>query len=128
MLKAYKTELNPIPKQQTKIRQTIGVCRFIYNFYLAHNKEVYANGGSFVSGMDFSKWLNNEYIPNHPEQNWIQSVSSKAVKEAIMNGETAFKRFFNGKSKFPNFKKKKNQDVKSYFPKNAETFIEKVRK
>ena len=55
MLKAYKTELNPTPKQQSKIRQTIGVCRYIYNFYLAHNKEVYANENRFVSGMDFSK-------------------------------------------------------------------------
>ena len=71
--------------------------------------------------MDFSKWLNNEYIPTHPEHDWIQSVSSKAVKRAIMNGETAFRRFFNGKSKFPNFKKKHHQDVKSYFPKNNPT-------
>ena len=109
MLKAYKTELNPTPKQQSKIRQTIGVCRYIYNFYLAHNKEVYANENRFVSGMDFSKWLNNEYIPNHPEYKWIQSVSTKAVKQAIMNGEKAFKSFFKGKSKFPKFKKKKNQ-------------------
>ena len=121
MLKAYKTELNPTPKQQSKIRQTIGVCRYIYNFYLAHNKEVYANENRFVDGMAFSKWLNNEYIPNHPEYKWIQSVSTKAVKQAIMNGEKAFKRFFKGKSKFPKFKKKKNQDVKSYFPKNNRT-------
>ena len=118
MLKAYKTEINPTPKQQTKIHQTIGVCRFIYNFYLAHNKEIYAIEKRFVSGMDFSKWLNNEYLPTHPEHNWVQSVSTKAVKQAIMNGEKAFKNFFKGKSKFPKFKKKKNQDVKSYFPKN----------
>lgn len=118
MLKAYKTEINPTPKQKTIIHQTIGVCRFIYNFYLAHNKEVYANGKKFVSGMAFEKWMNNEYLPNHLEYQWIKTVSSKAVKQAIMNGEKAFKRFFKGDSKFPNFKKKKNQDVKSYFPKN----------
>lgn len=121
MLKAYKTEINPTPKQQSKIRQTIGVCRFIYNFYLAHNKEIYAIENRFVSGMEFSVWLNNEYVPNHPEHNWIKSVSTKAVKQAIMNGEKAFKSFFKGKSKFPKFKKKKNQDVKSYFPKNNAT-------
>ena len=38
-----------------------------------------------------------------------------------MNGDTAFKRFFKGLSKFPKFKKKKNQDVKAYFPKNNKT-------
>src|SRR3712207_8026875 len=38
-----------------------------------------------------------------------------------MNGEKAFKRFFKGLSGFPKFKKKKNQDVKAYFPKNNKT-------
>ena len=121
MLRAYKTEINPTQQQQSKIHQTIGICRFIYNFYLAHNKEIYEQEKRFVSGMDFSKWLNNEYLPNNPEYQWIKTVSSKAVKQAIMNGEKAFKRFFKGISKFPRFKKKKSQDVKCYFPKNSNT-------
>ena len=121
MLKAYKTEINPTQQQQSKIHQTIGICRFIYNFYLAHNKEIYEQEKRFVSGMNFSKWLNNEYLPNNPEFVWIKSASSKAIKQAIMNGEKAFKRFFKGESKFPRFKKKKCQDVKCYFPKNNNT-------
>jgi len=71
--------------------------------------------------MDFSKWLNNEFVPNNPEYKWIKEVGSKAVKQSIMNGEKAFKRFFKGESKFPRFKKKRNQDVKVYFPKNNRT-------
>ncbi len=71
--------------------------------------------------MDFSKWLNNEYIPNNQDKLWIKEVSSKSVKQAIMNGEKAFKKFFNCKSGFPKLKKKKNQDVKAYFPKNNKT-------
>ena len=120
-MRTYKTEINPSPEQKQIIHQTLGVCRFIYNFYLAHNKEVYQKEKRFVSGMDFSKWLNNEFIPNNPEYKWIKNVSSKAVKQSIMNGEKAFKRFFKGESKFPRFKKKKNQNVKAYFPKNNKT-------
>lgn len=71
--------------------------------------------------MDFSKWLNNEYIPNHQEMKWIKEVSSKAIKQSIMNGEKAFKDFFKKMKGFPKFKKKKNQDVKIYFPKNNKT-------
>ena len=52
---------------------------------------------------------------------WIKDVSSKAVKQSIMNGDKAFKNFFKGLAKFPKFKKKKNQDVKAYFPKNNPT-------
>ena len=121
MKKAYKIEIKPTEEQIIKIHQTIGVSRFIYNFYIAHNKEVYEKEKKFISGMYFSKWLNNEYIPNNEDKSWIKEVSSKAAKQAIMNGEKAFKKFFKGESGFPKFKKKKNQDVKAYFPKNNKT-------
>ena len=119
--RAYKIEIKPTNEQKKKINQTIGVSRFIYNFYIAHNKEVYDKEGSFISGMDFSKWLNNEYIPNNPHMKWIKEVSSKATKQAIMNGDKAFKDFFKKTKGFPKYKKKKNQDVKAYFPKNNKT-------
>ena len=119
--RAYKIEINPTDDQKSKIHQTIGVSRFIYNFYIAHNKEIYEREGKFVSGMDFSKWLNNEYIPNNKDMKWIKEVSSKATKQAIMNGDKAFRDFFKKAKGFPRFKKKKNQDVKAYFPKNNKT-------
>ena len=121
MKRAYKIEINPTDEQKSKIHQTIGVSRFIYNFYIAHNKEVYEKEGKFVSGMDFSKWLNNEYIPNNQDKKWIKEVSSKATKQAIMNGDKSFRDFFKKAKGFPKFKKKKNQDVKAYFPKNNKT-------
>ena len=121
MKRAYKVEINPTDKQKSKIHQTIGVSRFVYNFYIAHNKEIYKKEGKFVSGMDFSKWLNNEYIPKNQDMKWIKEVSSKATKQAIMNGDKAFRDFFKKAKGFPRFKKKKNQDVKAYFPKNNKT-------
>ncbi len=114
-------EINPTDEQKSKIHRTIGVSRFVYNFYIARNKEIYEREGKFVSGMDFSKWLNNEYIPNNQEMKWIKEVSSKATKQAIMNGDKAFRDFFKKAKGFPRFKKKKNQDVKAYFPKNNKT-------
>ena len=123
LLKSYKTEINPTSEQKQAINRTIGVCRFIYNFYLAHNQEVYESEKRFVSGMDFSKWLNNEFIPNNSEFSWIKDVSSKSVKQSIMNAERAFKNFFKGKSKFPKFKKKNKSNVKMYFVKTDSRVI-----
>ena len=97
MLKSYKTEITPSPEQIQKINQTIGTCRYIYNFYLAHNREVYEKEKKFVSGIDFSKWLNNVYLKENPDKAWIKDVSSKSVKQSIMNAEKAFKRFFKHK-------------------------------
>ncbi|MED1103583.1 transposase [Bacillus paramycoides] len=111
--------MKPTNEQITKINQTIGVCRYVYNLYISKNKEMYESEGKFLSGYDFSKWLNNVYTKECDQ--WIKGVSSKAVKQAIMNGDKAFKRFFKGLSGFPCYKKKKNQDVKCYFPKNNKT-------
>ncbi len=118
MLKSFKTEINPTEEQKVRIRKTTGTCRFIYNFYLAHNKELHKNGERFMSSSKFRVWLNNEYLPNHPEYSWIKEAYSKAVTQAVNNGQTAFTRFFNHKSNFPNFKKKGRSDVKMYFVKN----------
>ena len=121
MKKAYKIEINPTQEQKMKIHKTIGVCRFVYNFYIAYNIEIYENERKFISGIDFSKWLNNEYLPKNQDMKWIKEVSSKATKQAIMNGDKAFRDFFKKAKGFPRFKKKKNQDVKAYFPKNNKT-------
>ena len=118
MLKSFKTEINPSEEQKVKIRKTIGTCRFIYNFYLAHNKELHENGKKFMSSNKFRVWLNNEYLPNHPDYSWIKEAYSKAVTQAVNNGQTAFTRFFNHKSAFPRFKKKGKSNVKMYFVKN----------
>ena len=118
LLKSFKTEINPSEEQKVKIRKTIGTCRFIYNFYLAHNKELHENGKKFMSSNKFRVWLNNEYVPKHPEYSWIKEAYSKAVTQAVNNGQTAFTRFFNHKSAFPRFKKKGKSDVKMYFVKN----------
>ena len=119
MKKAFKTEILLSDKQRVKVHQTIGVCRYVYNLYLSTAQEHYKETGKHLSGYDFSKWLN--HVHTKEKDFWIKDVSSKAVKQSIMNGDTAFKRFFKGLSKFPKFKKKKNQDVKAYFPKNNKT-------
>lgn len=118
MLKSFKTEIDPTVEQKIKINKTIGTCRFIYNFYLARNKELHENGEKFISSSQFRVWLNNEYLSSHPEYSWIKEVSSKSVTQAANNGQIAFTRFFNHKSAFPNFKKKGKSDVKMYFVKN----------
>ena len=121
LLKSFKTEINPKKKKKIKINKTIGTCRYVYNFYLSHNKALYDKGEKFMTGYSFSVWLNNEYIHNNPDKAWIKEVSSKAIKKSIENGYTAFIRFFKHQSAFPRFKKKCKSDVKMYFVKNSPT-------
>ena len=124
MLKAFKTEIAPNEEQKIKIIRSIGVARFLYNQYIAYNRRLYKmyqrglldeKQKHFVTANDFDKYVNHKLKKELP---WIDQCGSKARKKALVNAEQAFKRFFAGVSGFPNFKKKANQDVKLYFPRN----------
>ncbi|SHK32375.1 putative transposase [Selenomonas ruminantium] len=124
LLKAFKTEIAPTKEQRVKIIRSIGVARFLYNQYIAYNRRLYKmyqrgqldeKQKHFVTANDFDKYVNHELKIGLP---WIDQCGSKTRKKALVNAEQAFRRFFDGVSGFPNFKKKANQDVKLYFPKN----------
>lgn len=124
LLKAFKTEIAPTRKQKGEIVCSIGIARFLYNQYIAYNKKLhkmYQRGlldsrqKHFATAKDFDKYVNHNLKIKLP---WIDKCGSKARKKALVNAENAFKRFFDGLAGFPRFKKKSNQDVKLYFPKN----------
>lgn len=124
MLKAFKTEISPTKEQREKFKRSIGVARFLYNQYIAYNKRLYKmyqrglldnRQKHFVSAIDFNKYVNHKLKVKLP---WINECGSKARKKALVNAETAFKKFFKGEAGFPKFKKKSHQDVKLYFPRN----------
>ena len=124
MLKAFKTEIAPNKEQKEKIVRSIGIARYLYNQYIAYNKKLckmYQRGlldsrqKHFVTAKDFDKYVNHNLKIKLP---WIDECGSKARKKALVNAENAFKKFFDGLAGFPRFKKKSNQDVKLYFPKN----------
>ena len=124
MLKAFKTEIAPNKEQKEKIVRSIGIARFLYNQYIAYNRKLYkmyqrglldSRQKHFVTAKDFDKYVNHNLKLKLP---WIDECGSKARKKSLVNAENAFKRFFDGLAGFPRFKKKSNQDVKLYFPKN----------
>ena len=127
MYKALKIELKLTVAQKIQVCQTIGTERFIYNEYIKYNQEQYELGNKFVSANDFSKYINNVYLPNNPDKKWIKDVSSKSVKQAMIYGEKAFKNFFKGLSAFPVFKKKGKNELGAYFVKNNKTDFEFYR-
>ena len=93
MLKNFKTEINPTVEQKIKIDKTIGTCRYVYNFYLSHNKALYDEGKKFMTGKSFSVWLNRE---------WMYSIH----------------KVFQTSKRFSEVQKKGKSDVRMYFVKN----------
>lgn len=126
MFKSYKTEILPTIKQADMVCRSMGICRWLYNEYIARNKRLYKlyqrgyldeNQKHFMSAMDFDKFVNHK-LKNREERAWINECGSKARKKSITNAETAFKKFFKGEAGFPRFKKRNRQSVGIYFPKN----------
>ena len=118
MLKSFKTEINPTKEQVIKIEKSLGICRFLYNEYIRENIKSYKNNKPFISANDFDKYVNNVLSKTLP---WIKECGSKPRKQAIKRSEQAFKKFFSKKSGFPNFKKKRKNNMSLYFPKDNKT-------
>lgn len=126
---AYKTEIKPTGEQAGKIRRSIGICRWLYNEYLEMNKRLHrmyqrglldSNQPYFITANDFDKYVNNK-LKTKPQYTWINKCASKARKKILLNAESAFRSFFAGNTAFPSFKKKTDEDIKLYFPKNNPT-------
>lgn len=101
-MRAYKTEIDPTPSQIELIHKTFGCTRYIYNQFVAENLENLASDKDFISAFNYSKRVNND--PNTPT--WLKEVPSKAVKQALIYADRAFKDYFYKRSSKPKFKKK----------------------
>jgi len=101
-MRAYKTEIHPTQAQIELIHKTFGCTRYIYNQYVYENLENLASGNDFISAFSYSKRVNND--PNTPS--WLKEVSSKAVKQALIYADRAFKDYFSKRRGKPTFKKK----------------------
>lgn len=124
MYRAYKVEIKPTIEQRKKIAQTMGVCRYIYNLFIAVNKERYHQGSQYMTGYDFSKWLNHEWRNANPDKSWVRDVPSKAVKQSIMNADEAYRKYMKGKAGFPKYKRRNGRPVGIYLPRNNNTDLE----
>lgn len=105
-MKAYKTEIYLTQSQIELIHKTFGCTRYIYNQYVYENLENLASGRDFISAFSYSKKMNND--PNTPS--WLKEVPSKAVKQALIYAERAFRDYLSRRRGKPKFKKKGAND------------------
>ena len=115
MYKAIKIRLLPTKDQEEKMLKTINVCRFAWNWGLSYRNNYYKETEKSIKGRqirsEFTKFKKTEGFE------WINEVSSKAYENEFDNIDVAFDRFFKKISKYPKFKKKKEQR-KSFYCRN----------
>ena len=97
--------LLPNSKQKTKLFQYANTARFAYNWALGREQENYKDNGKFISDCDLRKEFTQ--MKKTDEYSWLNEISNNVTKQAIKDACNAYKRFFKGYSKFPNFKSRK---------------------
>ena len=105
-MRTYKTEIHPTQAQIELIHKTFGCARYIYNQYVYENLVNLASGKVFISAFSYSKRVNND--PNTPS--WLKEVPSKAIKQALIYADRAFRDYFSKRKGKPKFKKKGAND------------------
>ena len=115
MILAKKVRLYPSEIQEQKLWKSVGTARFIYNWTLAKQEDNYKNGGKFIP----DKVLRKEITQlKKNELSWLNEVSNNVAKQAVKDACNAYKRFFNGLSDKPKFKRK-GKSKKSFYNDNV---------
>ena len=100
MFKAYKYRIYPNKEQRTKIEKTFKACRFVYNYYLQMQIELYEDGKKKMSIFDCIKDLTEL----KKKEDWLKEVDSQALQYSLQNLNAAYQNFFKKHTGFPKFK------------------------
>ena len=110
--KGYKYKLKPTKQQREIFEQTVGCCRFVYNYFLHLNNCIYEHEQRFVFNSEMSAML--PIIKN--ENGFLLEPLAQCLQASLRNLSNAFTRFFKGIGEYPQFKKKnKSKSSFTYF-------------
>ena len=128
--RAYKYRFYPTLEQEVLLSQTFGCVRFAYNHILRWRTDEYYKNGNSINYNAASKKLTE--LKKIPEYAWLNQVSSVPIQQSLRHQQSAFKNFWEGRAKYPTFKKKHAKQsatlVSSAFSmKNGQLYIAKSK-
>ena len=105
MLKAVKYRIYPDVNQKFLLNKSFGSCRWFFNYALNRTNETYKQTGK---GLSRNTIIN--LLPSlKKEFEWLTQPPSQALQQVALDLSSAFLNFFEGRAKFPRFKKKGNR-------------------
>lgn len=115
MLKAIKIRIYPSDEQKQFINKQLGCCRVVYNSCLTYRRDKYEKEGISITSSQSINYI----VELKKEKEWLKEVHSKVLQQSVMDMNSAYKNFFEGRCGFPKFKSKKDYEQKCRFPKDA---------
>ena len=123
MIESYKIRLYPTKDQERLMWKHIGCSRYIYNYMLAKQEELYQAGEKHLSHFDMINLL--KPLKNDGEHDWLYEVSNTTLQRVCGDLNEAYQAFFNKRSGFPKFKSKKRSKLN--FPIDQGLWFDKER-
>ena len=108
MNRRFKLRVYTTKEQQVLLEKTFGANRFVYNYFLNLKSKLHEFYKINLSYSNSSKVLTEL----KKTKTWLRGVDSVSLQQTLRDLDSAYQRFFTGKSKYPNFKRK--QDKNSY--------------
>src|SRR5579883_1953930 len=99
--RAYKYRFYPTDEQRDILAHTFGCVRFVYNWGLSTRSTAYKERGEKLYYNALAAML-PDLKKQHP---WLADVSSVPIQQSLRHLDKAFKNFFEGRGKYPTFKK-----------------------
>jgi putative transposase len=104
--KSYKIRLYPNKEQKVLLEKHFGCIRFVYNYFLNVRNTEYKTNKVNMSYYDTANELST--LKTNEEFKFLNEVNSQSLQWSLRFLDVAFRNFFRGQTKFPNFKKKSN--------------------
>jgi putative transposase len=102
----YKFRLDPNQEQQTLLNKHFGSVRWTYNYFLNQRKTEYLNNKKSLNYYDQAAELTQIKKVNE----WLKEINSQTLQYSLKCLDMAYQGFFNKRTKFPNFKSKRNKN------------------
>lgn len=106
MIKAYKYNLQPTKEQAILLSKHCGCSRFIWNWALNKKTSEYTKTGKSLSRYELQAELPK--MKKQEDFSWLSEVNSLSIQSKLEDLDKSFTAFFKKKSKYPNFKSKKD--------------------
>ncbi len=105
--RAYKFRFYPTPEQADLLTRTFGCVRFVYNAVLRWRTDAFFKQQQKIGYTQASARLTA--IKKEPELAFLSEVSCVPLQQCLRHQQAAFKNFFEGRAKYPAFKKKRHR-------------------
>ena len=110
--RAYQYRVYPTDEQKHLLARTFGCARFVYNWALRLRTDAYYKENKRIGYHETSALLTQ--LKQQEEYAWLTEVSSVPTQQALRHLDKAFRNFFEGRAKYPMFKKRRNQQSAEY--------------